>query len=927
MLQRAASNAYSWWWASHIRTKQSKWLEQNLQDVEEKVNSMLKIIDQEGDSFAKRAEMYYKKRPELINFVEETYRAYRALAERFDHISKDLQSANRTIATVFPEQVQLSMESDDDESVTGTTAPSPISEKSFRSAPPITKSIPKAPKFPKPPGLQGQSMLANKREQLRRSVNTAAVILSSGLSKDEALKEIDVLQKEILSLQTEKEFVKSSYESGLVKYWDIENKITEFQIKVNSLQDEFGIGTVIEDHEARSLMAGTALKSCAEALSKLQGEQQRSMEEAKTEYQKIKEAHERLEALKELWRRNLQPGQSDEELRPKNFDDVLGSIELKGQDIESLKQKIKEELKLDSHSALTEPELAENIDDLVEKIVSLETALCSQNALVKRLRQETEELLARIRSLEEEKEKLIEGSDMIKRIKELEEELSKVKGLNQDLMDQNNSLSTELTEASCNIDHLQEKLQDVKPAEDGEYTCLFKEAKTSQEEAGTEKEEKENDQDIRGSDVLSKQPKHEEEVEKQDFSQAADSVIEQEIPDLRLEEDGLNWRQLYLNNIEERERILVEEYTIIFRDYKDMKIKLSEVEKNNRDNNELESHVREMRNIVAAKDEEIQQLRKLLPSFRPNSDENAASTGEEVGHPGQEGGKRRDGRRWASDFDPDRKPLFHHLYSRTLINDTSTNPEKEGESKSKKGAFGENRQVSRVQGRFRAELDNLLEANLDFWLRFSTSFHQIQKFQTSIKDLQAELTKLRVARKQEGSDRMQQSLKSDARPLYKHMREIQTELTLWLEHSAVFQEELRSRFSSLDSIQEEITKGGKEAAVELSDFQAAKFQGEILNMKQENSKVAEELQAGVHRVKGLKVEVEKALMKMDKEFGLSESKSRHGSFKNPLSKPRIPLQSFLFGLKLKKKKKQSIFACVNPTFQEQYSTLSESPPK
>lgn len=33
MLQRAASNAYSWWWASHIRTKQSKWLEQNLQGL------------------------------------------------------------------------------------------------------------------------------------------------------------------------------------------------------------------------------------------------------------------------------------------------------------------------------------------------------------------------------------------------------------------------------------------------------------------------------------------------------------------------------------------------------------------------------------------------------------------------------------------------------------------------------------------------------------------------------------------------------------------------------------------------------------------------------------------------------------------------------------------------------------------------------
>jgi hypothetical protein len=31
MLQRVASNAYSWWWASHIRTTQSKWLDANLQ--------------------------------------------------------------------------------------------------------------------------------------------------------------------------------------------------------------------------------------------------------------------------------------------------------------------------------------------------------------------------------------------------------------------------------------------------------------------------------------------------------------------------------------------------------------------------------------------------------------------------------------------------------------------------------------------------------------------------------------------------------------------------------------------------------------------------------------------------------------------------------------------------------------------------------
>ncbi|GMI91018.1 hypothetical protein HRI_002771100 [Hibiscus trionum] len=51
MLQRAASNAYSWWMASHIRTKQSKWMEQNLQDMEEKVSAILKLIEEDGDSF------------------------------------------------------------------------------------------------------------------------------------------------------------------------------------------------------------------------------------------------------------------------------------------------------------------------------------------------------------------------------------------------------------------------------------------------------------------------------------------------------------------------------------------------------------------------------------------------------------------------------------------------------------------------------------------------------------------------------------------------------------------------------------------------------------------------------------------------------------------------------------------------------------
>ncbi|VAH03770.1 unnamed protein product [Triticum turgidum subsp. durum] len=49
--------------------------------------------------------MYYKKRPELMKQVEEFYRAYRALAERYDQATGALRQAHRTISEVFPNQM------------------------------------------------------------------------------------------------------------------------------------------------------------------------------------------------------------------------------------------------------------------------------------------------------------------------------------------------------------------------------------------------------------------------------------------------------------------------------------------------------------------------------------------------------------------------------------------------------------------------------------------------------------------------------------------------------------------------------------------------------------------------------------------------------------------------------------------------------
>lgn len=82
----------NWWWLdnSHTNnTKRSPWLQSTLSELNEKTNAMLKLIEEDADSFAKRAEMYYKKRPELVSMVEDFYRTHRSLAERYDQVKPD----------------------------------------------------------------------------------------------------------------------------------------------------------------------------------------------------------------------------------------------------------------------------------------------------------------------------------------------------------------------------------------------------------------------------------------------------------------------------------------------------------------------------------------------------------------------------------------------------------------------------------------------------------------------------------------------------------------------------------------------------------------------------------------------------------------------------------------------------------------------
>ncbi|KAK7284707.1 hypothetical protein RJT34_19459 [Clitoria ternatea] len=90
-MAEANKNEHShWWWLdNHTPTNRSPWLQSTLTELNEKTKAMLKLIEEDADSFAQRAEMYYKKRPELVSMVEDFYRTHRSLAERYDQVRPD----------------------------------------------------------------------------------------------------------------------------------------------------------------------------------------------------------------------------------------------------------------------------------------------------------------------------------------------------------------------------------------------------------------------------------------------------------------------------------------------------------------------------------------------------------------------------------------------------------------------------------------------------------------------------------------------------------------------------------------------------------------------------------------------------------------------------------------------------------------------
>ncbi|CAL0332076.1 unnamed protein product [Lupinus luteus] len=207
-----------------------------------KVKTMIELIEEDADSFARRAEMYYKKRPELIELVKDFYRAYRALAERYDHATVELRHAHKTMAKAFPSHTHHYMPFDD--------SPCDTSESHIQGMPhPICESL--------EPAFQFSPINAEEFEDGGSGKGLKQKLKRQSYSEYEhagrAESEVQTLRKALAKMQSDKDDIFLQYqksseklskmESDLIKPHKDEGGLDEqasnSEIKIKILNDEF----------------------------------------------------------------------------------------------------------------------------------------------------------------------------------------------------------------------------------------------------------------------------------------------------------------------------------------------------------------------------------------------------------------------------------------------------------------------------------------------------------------------------------------------------------------------------------------------------------------------------------------------------------------------------------------------------------------
>ncbi|XP_075493079.1 protein NETWORKED 1D-like [Primulina tabacum] len=274
---------YSWWWDSHISPKNSKWLQENLTDMDAKVKVMIKLIEEDADSFARRAEMYYKKRPELMRMVEEFYRAYRALAERYDHATGVIRHAHRTMAEAFPNQVS-SMFADDSPVFSGTDPRTPDEDvlkqngEFYYDSDTVARRRALKHQLRDPFGSV---------ERVRKGLNFDETEEKESTRFEKSSKPNERESEEILKLKECIAKLESEKEAGLAQYQLSVDKLSQLELEISQTQEDFRM------YSDRTTKAENDVVILKESLSKLESEKELKLQEYERSLERLSD----LEAI------------------------------------------------------------------------------------------------------------------------------------------------------------------------------------------------------------------------------------------------------------------------------------------------------------------------------------------------------------------------------------------------------------------------------------------------------------------------------------------------------------------------------------------------------------------------------------------------------------------------------------------------------
>ncbi|KAK4762969.1 hypothetical protein SAY86_008737 [Trapa natans] len=466
---------YSWWWDSHISPKNSKWLQENLSDMDVKIKLMIKLIEEDADSFARRAEMYYKKRPELLKLVEEFYRAYRALAERYDYATGVLRQAHRSMAEAFPNQIPPDL----DDSIVHVNSTNPedsfVDNKEF--------NIDFLGQFLMKEFLKLEAEKEAKHiEYQQRLVKMSAMENDIGHAQEEA----QTLKQKLITVEEEKEDLMGQYKMSLETISGLEDKLADVGKSIQEVTERFkGTENEMEilkqELEKVTKQKESASHECSQLSEKVQQIECKMLAQ-------IDELAEKEEEVGKLWSsvqkehlKSMEAKNATQELQDHllRSQEEMGALKCFNQDLQEQVRKANEENKNLKRMNLSSASLIDSLrgetSSLKEIIRKLEKEIEIQVEEQNALHQEIYLFKEKMNMLKEKYQPVMEQVQSIgldpesvkSYVKKLQDEKSKLREFcdrklreNASLLDKNALLENFVSDLNSELEEVKQKLQD-----------------------------------------------------------------------------------------------------------------------------------------------------------------------------------------------------------------------------------------------------------------------------------------------------------------------------------------------------------------------------------------------------------------------------------------------------------------------------------